>query len=239
MAKTDNLTDFLTNIADAIRTVEGSTNAINPQDFEAKITALKLSVQTADANATAADILSGKTAWVKGTKISGSIGTKAATTIIPGTSDQTIASGIYLAGDQTIKGDANLIADNIKSGTSIFGITGSYEGSGGGSSVETCTVTFSSNVNTVGGTFAYNRIFLTVFEDNKITTKVISHVNKITVSNVVCNSISILEWSSTLLSTSTSNVTVLDSSTWQAVVTFTGNATYNSTFANSAGGGAT
>ena len=43
MAKTDNLTDFLTNIADAIRTVEGSTNAINPQDFEAKITALKLS----------------------------------------------------------------------------------------------------------------------------------------------------------------------------------------------------
>lgn len=44
MAKTDNLTDFLTNIADAIRTVEGSTNTINPQDFEAKITALKLSV---------------------------------------------------------------------------------------------------------------------------------------------------------------------------------------------------
>ena len=44
MAKTDNLTDFLTNIADAIRTVEGSTNAINPQDIEAKITALKLSV---------------------------------------------------------------------------------------------------------------------------------------------------------------------------------------------------
>ena len=44
MAKTDNLTDFLTNIANAIRTVEGSTNAINPQDFESKITALKLSV---------------------------------------------------------------------------------------------------------------------------------------------------------------------------------------------------
>lgn len=134
MAKTDNLTDFLTNIADAIRTVEGSTNAINPQDFEAKITALKLSVQTADANATAADILSGKTAWVKGTKISGSIGTKDATTIIPGTSDQTIASGVYLAGAQTIKGDSNLIAGNIKSGTSIFGVTGTYEGSGGGSS---------------------------------------------------------------------------------------------------------
>ena len=44
MAKTDNLTDFLTNTANAIRTAEGSTDAINPQDFEAKITAFKLSV---------------------------------------------------------------------------------------------------------------------------------------------------------------------------------------------------
>ena len=144
MAKTDNLTDFLTNTADAIRTAEGSTDAINPQDFEAKITALKLSVQTADANATAADILSGKTAWVNGTKIAGSIGTKAATTIIPGTSDQTIASGAYLYGAQTIKGDANLIADNIKSGTSIFGVTGSYAG-GSAPSLQSKSVTYTAN----------------------------------------------------------------------------------------------
>ena len=50
MAKTNNLTDFLTNIADAIRTAEGSTDAINPQDFEAKITALKLSVYSESVN---------------------------------------------------------------------------------------------------------------------------------------------------------------------------------------------
>ena len=71
MAKTDNLTDFLTNTANAIRTAEGSTDAINPQDFEAKITALKLSVQTADADATAEDILFGKTAYVNGVKLTG------------------------------------------------------------------------------------------------------------------------------------------------------------------------
>ena len=58
--------------------------------------------------------------------------TKGAATITPGTSDQTIASGTYLTGTQTIKGDANLVAGNIKSGVSIFGIAGSFEGSGGG-----------------------------------------------------------------------------------------------------------
>ena len=52
--------------------------------------------------------------------------TRAAETITPSTLDQSIASGVYLAGAQTIKGDANLIADNIKSGTSIFGVTGTY-----------------------------------------------------------------------------------------------------------------
>ena len=57
--------------------------------------------------------------------------TKGAATITPGTSDQTIASGTYLTGAQTVKGDANLVAGNIKSGVSIFGVAGSFEGPGG------------------------------------------------------------------------------------------------------------
>ena len=55
--------------------------------------------------------------------------TKSAATITPGTADQTISSGTYLTGVQTIKGDSNLTADNIKSGTSIFGVTGRYKDS--------------------------------------------------------------------------------------------------------------
>ena len=57
---------------------------------------------------------------------------QAAQTITPTTSDQTIDSGKYLTGTQTIKGDANLVASNIKKDVSIFGVTGTYEGSGSG-----------------------------------------------------------------------------------------------------------
>lgn len=55
--------------------------------------------------------------------------TKGATTWTPKTTNQTIASGTYLTGIQTIKGDSNLVASNIKSGVSIFGVTGSMSAS--------------------------------------------------------------------------------------------------------------
>jgi surface protein len=42
MAKNNNLTDFLTDVADAIREKEGSANAINPQDFSDRIKALSV-----------------------------------------------------------------------------------------------------------------------------------------------------------------------------------------------------
>lgn len=41
MAKTDNLTDFLTDIADAIREKKGTTGAINPQDFSSEIASIQ------------------------------------------------------------------------------------------------------------------------------------------------------------------------------------------------------
>lgn len=49
---------------------------------------------------------------------------KQAATYTPGTSDQTIASGQYLDGAQTIKGDANLVSQNILKDVTIFGVTG-------------------------------------------------------------------------------------------------------------------
>ena len=60
--------------------------------------------------------------------LTASVSTKAAATITPGTSNQTIAAGTYLTGTQTISGDADLVAGNIKSGVNIFGVNGTYSG---------------------------------------------------------------------------------------------------------------
>lgn len=72
---------------------------------------------------TAGYIASG-TAGNSSVSLTASVTTKGATTYTPTTSNQSIASGTYLTGAQTISGDANLVASNIKSGVSIFGVAG-------------------------------------------------------------------------------------------------------------------
>ena len=80
---------------------------------------------TSDATLASGDaMLAGNSAYSGGVKYTGTIPSKAAATITPSTSDQTIAAGQYLAGAQTVKGDQNLRAENIRSGVSIFGIDG-------------------------------------------------------------------------------------------------------------------
>ena len=81
---------------------------------------------------------------ISNTYVGSGVTKKSAQIYTPGTSDQTIASGQYLSGDQTIKGDVNLVADNIKLGTSIFGVTGSYEGSSA-LNLQSKSVTYTSN----------------------------------------------------------------------------------------------
>ena len=111
---------------------------------------LTLSKTVSNTPQVSAGYISAGTAGNSSVSLTANVTTKAAATITPGTTNQSIASGTYLTGTQTISGDANLVAGNIKSGTTIFGVTGTYSG-GGTLTVATKTASLSA----VGQTLSF------------------------------------------------------------------------------------
>ena len=90
-------------------------------------------------DASASDVAEGKTfTSAAGLKVTGtakaSVPTFQAKTATPSAAEQTVTpdSGYDGLSSVTVEGDANLVAGNIKSGVSIFGVAGSFDGSGGG-----------------------------------------------------------------------------------------------------------
>ena len=75
MAKNNNLTDFLTDVANAIREKDGSTGTINPQNFSDKIKAIQTGVDTSDGNIEPTTVLKGYKGYAKGVAVNGAIET--------------------------------------------------------------------------------------------------------------------------------------------------------------------
>lgn len=105
-----------TGVADKIREkAEISGLLVYPNGFKEAIENI-----SEDCNATAAQMLSGKTGMVKGTIITGTIPSKTAATYVAN-SNHEIASGQYLSGTQTILGvkTTNITPENVKKGVTI------------------------------------------------------------------------------------------------------------------------
>lgn len=117
---------------------------------------------TKDANATAPEILTGKTAYVKGSKITGSMPNKGSVTgtISDAATPYTIPQG-YHDGAGTVSIDsaekAKLIPDNIREGITILGVEGEMSGTEGAKAQsKTVTPTFSQQVITPDTGSGYN-----------------------------------------------------------------------------------
>lgn len=74
MADITNLSKFLGDVANSIRTKKGTTDPIQPKNFDTEISTIDTSgLNTYDATATANDIAKGKTAYANGEKIEGTV----------------------------------------------------------------------------------------------------------------------------------------------------------------------
>ena len=134
-------------------TLEGDTieasDVINNKTFHHKSGEIQTGTctydaDTSDATASASEILVGQTAYVSGSKVTGTMPNNASdsSTISAKAQEVTIAQGYHdgsgKVGISTTE-QAKIIAGNIKDGVQILGVTGNYTGEGVTSQAKTVT----------------------------------------------------------------------------------------------------
>ena len=140
----------LISVANAIRQ-KGSTSGslVWPTGFVNAINAINLQTDVSDTTATAGDVLAGKYFYVSsGVKTEGTIPIKSSLDVSIQNLTVNIPAGYYASSVSSTPTDANLISANIKSGSTIFGVSGS-------STVVDVSDTTSVAANVLTGTYFY------------------------------------------------------------------------------------
>ena len=121
-------------IWDTANTVEGDANLVTG-NIKSGVSIFGVAgdtnvVDTSAATAAAGDVRTGKTAFVAGAEVTGSLAEVAGgNTVTPTTTAQTAIAAATIADAAIgVAGDSNLLAANIKSGVSIFGVAGTFSG---------------------------------------------------------------------------------------------------------------
>lgn len=113
--------------------LEDKNTNLKPENLKQGVTCLGVTgtleggTDTSDATATVKDILAGKTAYVDGEKLEGTMANNGDLIITPNTDEQDHSAGYYNSiqvRPVTSSVDTNIKAENIKSGISILGVEG-------------------------------------------------------------------------------------------------------------------
>lgn len=136
------LTDATLGLGDEDKILAGQS--AYGKDGEKIIGTCEYDADTSDANATASEILTSKTAYVNGVKVTGSMPNNGAVSgeISDLSTPYTVPAG-YHDGSGTVSIDsteaAKIIPGNIKEGVEVLGVTGTYTGEGVTAQAKTAT----------------------------------------------------------------------------------------------------
>lgn len=131
MAKSNNLSDLLKSVADAIREKKGTSAKINPQNFDTEIEGIETGTDVSGVTAGQNDVKAGKK-FVNnvGQLLDGTVPDRTSTPQIivePGNTPPFVPGGQY-ADNQTYIHLDPAAADIIKAGESLLGVDGTFTG---------------------------------------------------------------------------------------------------------------